>query len=404
MKAIHTSDWHIGQTFYGIDRSIEHLHFLEQLCHIVKEEQPDVFIISGDVYDSVAPSIASQKLYNRMLLQLHATLPEMKIVVTAGNHDSSSRLELNEELWSVFDVNIVGNIERKENIVNYERHIIEIKGPHNKPCCYIIAIPYIYHANYPAIDDDNISSKMYAFHQRLIDMVNERNSHNIPIIMTGHLAVSGANIKGHETTQMRLVYENIEELGKGYDYLALGHIHHPQQVIGTKNARYSGSPFPMSFDEDYQHSISIIEIEKHGDIPTIKVHKIEPLIPLCTIPSDGGGDINEVLQAIEQLDDNRSYIRVKLKVADVIPMNERRIIEEKFNDISSELCEISPVRQKLNSQKKEDTSSLDIQQLSPMEIAMDYYSRLYGCEMDDELKKMFFECMESVEKGEREKS
>ena len=160
----------------------------------------------------------------------------------------------------------------------------------------------------------------------------------------------------------------------------------------------------MSFDEDYQHSISVIEIEKHGDIPTIKVHKIEQLIPLCTIPSDGGGDINEVLQAIEQLDDKRSYVRVKLKVADVIPMNERRIIEEKFNDISSELCEISPVRQKLNSQKKEDTSSLDIQQLSPMEIAMDYYSRLYGCEMDDELKKMFFECMESVEKGEREKS
>ena len=61
MKAIHTSDWHIGQNLYGTDRSEEHLHFLKQLCTIIDEEQPDVLIVSGDIYDSVAPSIASQK-------------------------------------------------------------------------------------------------------------------------------------------------------------------------------------------------------------------------------------------------------------------------------------------------------------------------------------------------------
>ena len=109
MKIIHTSDWHLGQSFYGMERTEEHLAFLSQLCDTVKVERPDALIISGDIYDSVAPSLTAQRLYNKMMLELHGTLPEMKIVVTAGNHDSSSRLELHSDLWDAFDVKIVGN-------------------------------------------------------------------------------------------------------------------------------------------------------------------------------------------------------------------------------------------------------------------------------------------------------
>ena len=398
MKAIHTSDWHIGQNLYGTDRSEEHLHFLKQLCTIIDEEQPDVLIVSGDIYDSVAPSIASQKLYNKMMLQLHATLPTMKIVVTAGNHDSSSRLELNSTLWSVFDVNIVGNIERKDEYVNYDKHIIDIKDKEGKNRCYVIAVPYIYHANYP-VDNENSEarSKMLAFHQKLIDYTKERNTENLPIIMTGHLAVSGTNIKGHEKRCTHLVYENIEELGEGYDYLALGHIHFPQQISGCTNARYSGSPFPMSFDEEYRHSVSIIEIDTHGDTPQIKTRAIEPLIPLCTIP-ENGGDIDEVLQAIDNLPDTKAYIRVKLKVADVLPMHERKTIEEKFANIKAELFEIYPVREKRQTEQAQTSIAIEeIHQISPLEIAMDYYHKHFGSEMNDELKKMLIESIENVE-------
>lgn len=397
MKAIHTSDWHIGQNFYGTDRSEEHLHFLEQLCSIIDEEQPDVLIVSGDIYNTVAPGIASQKLYNRMMLQLHATLPTMKIVVTAGNHDSSSRLELNNTLWSVFDVNIVGSIEREDGCVNYDKHIIEIKDKEGKSCCYVIAVPYIYHANYPVENDNGEEkSKMLAFHQKLLDLTKERNTENLPIIMTGHLAVSGTNIKGHEKRSTYLVYENIEELGNGYDYLALGHIHFPQQISGRKNARYSGSPFPLSFDEDYPHSVSVIEIAAHGDAPQIKTRSIEPLIPLCTIP-ENGGDIDEVLQAIDNLPDKKAYIRVKLKVTDVLPMHERKAIEERFANIKAVLFEIYPVRENRQTEQTETNIAIEeIHEISPLEIAMDYYRKHFGNEMDDELKSMFIESIENV--------
>ena len=394
MKIIHTSDWHLGQSFYGMERTEEHLAFLSQLCDTVKVERPDALIISGDIYDSVAPSLTAQRLYNKMMLELHGTLPEMKIVVTAGNHDSSSRLELHSDLWDAFDVKIVGNIERTDEGVNYEKHIIEIEGKG-----YIVAIPYIYQANYPATTDGEQASRMRHFHQTLLDNVALRNSNNLPVIMTGHLAVSGADIKGHESKSMRLVYEKLEELGSGYDYLALGHIHHPQFVTHSTNARYSGSPIPMNFDEEYPHSITIVEIESYDTAPMVRAQEIAPLVPVITIP-EKGGDCNEVVQCIESLPDSRIYTRVRLKVNDVIPMHERKRIEEAFEGKKAILCEIQPIREKQEAAESRNLVIEEMKMISPMEIAADYYEKRFGTAMDSELKAMLEECMDILEKEE----
>ena len=396
MKILHTSDWHLGQSFYGYERTEEHLCFLNQLCRIIKDENPDALIISGDIYDSVAPSITAQKLYNKMILELRATAPSMKIIITAGNHDSSSRLELNGELWNAFNVQIVGNIERNYNVVNYEKHIIEITDSNNNIKGYVIAVPYIYHANYPATIDDT-ENRMRSFHQQLINRVRERNGANRPIIMTGHLAVSGADIKGHETKHTRLVYESIEELGEGYDYIALGHIHRPQIVSGSKKARYSGSPIPMNFDEEYPHSVTIVEIENHDDAPDIREIKIETPVPIHTIP-EKGGDINEIQERIASLPNEKSYIRIKLKVKDVIPMNERLLIENSFSEKEAILCEIQPIRETSGDSPQRSIAIEEIKHISPFEIAMDYYQQHFGRTMDEELQQMLHESIETVEK------
>ena len=64
MKILHTSDWHLGQTFYDYDRTEEHKHFFEQLKSVVREEKPDLLLVSGDLFHTSAPSIAAQELYN----------------------------------------------------------------------------------------------------------------------------------------------------------------------------------------------------------------------------------------------------------------------------------------------------------------------------------------------------
>ena len=112
MKILHTSDWHLGHTLYNYDRTAEQQAFLRQLTRIVTEEQPDAMVVSGDIYHYSSPAAATQKMYTDAMLNIHQACPGMAIVVTAGNHDSSSKLEIDSSLWQHFGLNVVGNIER----------------------------------------------------------------------------------------------------------------------------------------------------------------------------------------------------------------------------------------------------------------------------------------------------
>ena len=119
MKILHTSDWHLGHTLYNYDRTAEQQAFLRQLTRIVTEEQPDAMVVSGDIYHYSSPAAATQKMYTDAMLNIHQACPGMAIVVTAGNHDSSSKLEIDSSLWQHFGLNVVGNIERTAEEVEH---------------------------------------------------------------------------------------------------------------------------------------------------------------------------------------------------------------------------------------------------------------------------------------------
>ena len=112
-KFIHTSDWHLGQNFYGYDRSEEQRDFLRQLAAIVAQEQPDALLVSGDIYHTAAPSSAAVSMYVEGMLDIHDACPSMAIVVIAGNHDSASRLESDSLLWRLAGVRVLGGIRTR---------------------------------------------------------------------------------------------------------------------------------------------------------------------------------------------------------------------------------------------------------------------------------------------------
>ena len=117
MKLIHTSDWHLGHTLYNYDRTEEQQAFLQQLAEIVEREQPDALLVSGDIYHYSSPSASVQKMYTEAMLEIHQRCPSMTIVVTAGNHDSSSKLEITQSLWESFGLHVVGSIQREEETI-----------------------------------------------------------------------------------------------------------------------------------------------------------------------------------------------------------------------------------------------------------------------------------------------
>ena len=234
---------------------------LDQMVKIAKEVKPDLFLVSGDVYHTADPKPAVQKMFNKAIADLCKACPEMTIVVTAGNHDSGTKHEIFKTPWEALNVHVVGKFDKD----NLKSHIIEVTGKG-----YVIALPFTY--------DRFLPEDIY---QQMIDLVNEKNTENLPIVFSAHTAISGVDFSGHEDANDKRVggvdIVDVSSIGHGYDYLALGHIHKPQFVhTGKHNVRYSGSPMAVSFDEAYAHSVTIVDIPEHGiqltdDNYTIKV-------------------------------------------------------------------------------------------------------------------------------------
>jgi hypothetical protein len=155
----------------------------------------------------------------------------------------------------------------------------------------------------------------------------------------------------------------------------------------------------MSFDEDYPHSVSVVEIGEDG--LSVREREIAPLVPVYTVPQEAGG-VDEALEAIKNLPAGRAYLRVKLKVRDVVPMQERMAVQEAVAETQHLLCDIQPVREGRVTEASGSFAVEEIRHISPLDVALDYYSMRFGGEMDDELKGMLEQCIEKAEKEDEQ--
>lgn len=387
MKILHTSDWHLGHTLYGFDRTEEQTAMLEQITHIVSEYKPDVFLLCGDVYHTAQPPAAVQTMLSDALVKIHKVHPEMIIVMTAGNHDSGSKHEIFRTPWQALNVFAIGQLE-KEHI---DEHIIEVPGKG-----FIVGIPYA--------NERNITE---GFFQRLLDRVAELNTEDLPVVMTAHTTVKGCDFTGHdhatELTVGGIDSLELEQMGEGYDYLALGHIHHEQFVhSGKHNVRYCGTPLAVSFDESYPHSVSMVEIERHDAKPIVETIEISNPRPLVTLPTTGIASWEEAKELLRQYpDDIPSYIRLNVEVDGYLPGEAYMEAVNLTNDKQCRFCYINAKRKEV---KQSDAKTLTVQEFQseePIEIVKKYFEDS-GFGFDDELEGIFKEVLAMVQEDDRE--
>lgn len=389
MKILHTSDWHLGHTLYNYDRSREQQHFLSQLANIVAEERPDVMVVSGDIYHYSAPAATTQRMYTDAMLEIHLASPETTIVVTAGNHDSSSKLEVDSSLWHHFGLKVVGNIERTQEEVNLEKHIIEVRN-NGELKGYVVAVPHVYPQNFPILDTETPREQRQArFFQALLDEVEKMNNRHLPVVLMAHLSIEGSDRSGHDESIGGIEYVPLSALGNGYDYLALGHIHCPQNIKGSnQRARYCGTPLPVSFDETYPHSVSIIEIVKDNE-PEIRIREIANPLPLVTLPHIPI-PFEDALKLLEEYpEETPAYIRLNVLIKDYLApdCNERAASTTKGK--ACKFCYIKPNREQSSAESRlKHISIQEMQQMSPLEIAKLYFQEAEGEEMDEELSQL----------------
>jgi exonuclease SbcD len=327
MKIIHTSDWHLGQYLYTFDRHIEHQAFLDQLVRIVQGEQPDAMVVSGDIFHSIAPSVKAQKMYTDALIRIHDAAPTMPVFITAGNHDSASRLEVDGNLWQLANVHVIGTLRHTpDGEIDWHRHLFLVDGK-----CIIAAVPFLSTHNYPPAPE-GVDRQKYFF-QTLGKEAQKVNPKHLPVILMAHLAVRGCDITGHKeddnhTGAGGLDYVSPDVFGDNFDYVALGHIHRPQTLSGTgKCIRYSGSPIPVNVNEDYRHSVTIVDFDA-GNRPKLSTHEILNPLPLRVVPEQPAYT-EEALKALAQLpDDQPMYVFMNVKTQDAFdPDIDERAVE-----------------------------------------------------------------------------
>lgn len=386
MKILHTSDWHLGHTLYNYDRTEEQLSMLEQMTDIVKEQKPDVFLLCGDVYHTTQPSAAIQTMLSEGLVKIHEANPEMTIVMTAGNHDSGTKHEIFRTPWRALKVHAIGQLEKEKP----DAHIIEVPGKG-----FIVAVPYANERNIPD-----------GFFQLLLDRVAERNTEGLPVVMTAHTTVKGCDFAGHdhatEYTVGGIDALELKEMGEGYDYLALGHIHHGQYVhSGKHNVRYCGTPVPVSFDEQFGHSVSMVEISRHGEKPKVEEIEIRNPHPLVTLPTDGLTSWEEAKELLKNYPhDIPAYIRLNVEIDAFLPVEAHDEAVGLTEGKQCRFCYINAKRKAVNQTEGKMLTVQEFQEEEPIEVAK-RYAEFEGITFDDDMTEMFKEVMKMVDHDSR---
>ena len=389
MKILHTSDWHIGQVLnFHYDRQEEHQFFLDQLCDIVHSERPDALIVSGDIYDKNTPGNSSMRFLSDNLLRICDIAPEMPIVLTAGNHDSSSRIESMSGVWKRVNTHFIGAAERVGEEYQLDKHILEIPGKG-----WIAAIPYI-----PDYQND--------LYNIVLKEIREKNTENLPVILMGHNTIGNAVFTAHESTTFNgrdivggINSMSLSDIDDDYDYFALGHIHTPQ-TLGNGKARYCGSPMQLNFKEQFAHSVTMVTVENHGDMPKIETIELEPLRKFYVIP-EKPAPLEDALAYLENnLPESQGYVQVNILSAERLPSDTenriRSILAEGENLFYCDYKCTRPAADGKEVLEEPDFNLSEFRDKDPFEIAERYFTDTLQTEMDDTLKELLHNVIQEV--------
>ncbi|TGV10788.1 exonuclease subunit SbcD [Alcaligenaceae bacterium 429] len=270
LTILHTSDWHLGRSLYGKKRYQEFEDFLNWMLTQLHEQQVDVLLIAGDVFDTTTPSNKAQELYYHFLQQV-AQSPCQHVVIIAGNHDSPSFLEAPKTLLKALQIHVVGSPS-----ANIEDDVLVLYDAQQQAELIVCAVPYLRDKDIRTTQAgespeeknqhllQNIHAHYHAIAERAEQLQAQHASHP-PIIATGHLfATGGQTIDGDGVRELYVGSLNrvpAAAFSPAFSYVALGHLHVPQMVDQNPNIRYSGSPLPMGFGEARQQkSLCIVQL------------------------------------------------------------------------------------------------------------------------------------------------
>jgi exonuclease SbcD len=406
MRFLHTADWHIGQLFHEYDRTHEHQQFLNWLLNTLQQEQIDVLLISGDVFDLSNPSAISIKMFYSFLNKAIKTNPNIQIVITAGNHDSASRLETPKPLLESSNIHIIGLVEKDfEGNIDYDKLIVPLHDNSDDVKAWCIAAPFLRMGDYPSVADcaNPYTEGVTRFYQEAFELVCKKKRDSQPVIAMGHLHTYNAEITDLDKSE-RLIMGGVEcvpatAFNEEIKYVALGHIHKAQKVGGKEHIRYSGSVLPMSFSEiNYKHQVVVFDVE--NDASNIRPIEIPTFIPLKRVP-DTHKPLQEVITLLEQLpSDNGNpdmypYLEVRVLLDGPEPAL-RHKVEKALVGKNVRLAKIDVRHPADKKQEHEFVSQQKLDELQPIDVFSRVYQSKYNSDVPENIMQLFQQVAQEV--------
>lgn len=401
MRILHTGDWHLGKNLEGQSRMDEQELFLNDFIDIVEENDIDLVIIAGDVYDSSNPPARAEKMFYDTLKKLSKNGERLTLII-AGNHDNPERLIAAGPLAMEHGIIMVGTPKTVVSCGEYGNHkvisskegVIEVEINGEK--AVILTVPYpsekrLNEVLYGEMDDDEDRLKTYGERIRtLFDNLKQNYRDDTINLAVSHLFAMGSEEGGSERSiQLGGSYIiNGSYLPKEAQYIALGHVHKPQIVPGTnKRARYSGSPlhynkkeininkkcFIIDVKPKEECKISEVEFKVYKPIEIWKCESIEDAIKKCEINKN-----------------RECWVYLEIKCDSYIREDEIK----KMKDIKKDILEISP--KIIDSY--DDEVAISIQEKSFDEMFKDFYKKERSVEADKEIVELFLKLIS--EEGE----
>ena len=378
MKLIHLSDLHIGKRVNEVSMIDEQVYILKQILDTIDAEQPGAVLISGDVYDKSVPSAEAVTLFDDFLCSLAER--KQQVLIISGNHDSAERLAFGGRLMESKGIHFSPV---------YDGNITPITLSDEYGDIRFWLLPFLKPAHvkrfYP---EEGIESYTDACRVAVEKMGIDTTQRNVILV---HQFVTGSATCDSEEISVGGTDNVDAAVFEAFDYVALGHIHGPQN-IGSEKIRYCGTPLKYSFSEStHQKSVTVVELGEKGSFA------------LRTIPLTPLHDMREIRGSYEEVTAKSFYENTAVEDYLHITLTD----EEDVPEAMARLRVIYPNLMKLTYDNARTRSNavidgaLDVQKKSPLQLFGELYEQQNNRPMSEIQNDFLQELIESIWEGEK---
>lgn len=401
MRILHTSDWHLGKTLEQYSRLEEQEEFLEEFIEIVENNNIDLVLIAGDIYDNGNPPAKAETMFYSTIKRITST-GKTAVLVVAGNHDNPERLVAASPLAYKHGAILLGepksiarqgdfggaNSENKcdfEIIESGEGYLeLSIRGEK----AVVITLPYPSEKRLNEVlsigltDEDRQQSYSDRIGQ-LFEALSTKYREDTVNLAVSHLYVMGGEESGSERSIQLGGSLSVSPLKfpENAQYSALGHLHRPQKVPGTSGKiRYSGSPIQYSKSEiNYSKGAYLVEVKagEQAEISQIMFRNYKPIeVWKCS-------SVEEALEKCKTDGARNIWVYLEIKTKEIISTEHIKEMKRNRRDIVS----IQPI---LEGEQREEDLVESLREKSMEELFKEYFIKeKAGLEPSKELMELF---------------